>query len=286
MVKRAAFRSSLRARLDLPSVAGRLERQLGMIRGQVPVGVGRGIVFAACDAGYYWRFGRSLAASVALNAPGVNLHLHLYQADEPIFEDLRRQVSARFGDRLSWTWDLPGASPFGRGGLQYYASARFIYLHRLLTATDGPVLSLDIDSLLMADPFDHVRQADADAGIFLRAGASRTVRKVLASALWLKPSPAARRFSRRLAGSLAETLHLKPHRHFDQSSIWYVWRLEGLPGTLRTARIDQRWSDWECGPESLVWTAKGPRKHAEGAFHVAAERLLQSFESSEFLKSA
>jgi len=119
------------------------------LEGETPARAGissssaRPVVIASCDHRYFRRFARSLAGSLDANAPGHDLHLHVFNP-EPGFD---AEVAA-LGARLDHT--VLTVSRERRAGADplYFSNMRLVRLYQIMSACGRAVLSLDADSLV------------------------------------------------------------------------------------------------------------------------------------------
>lgn len=222
----------------------------------------RPIVFAACDEGYFDRFGQHLALSSAARSPGTRVHLHLY---EPSQDCLRHAASIveRCGGRLTISREGAARNPFGRPMSFYFAAGRFAVGSRMRKTVRAPILMVDADGLVAND----LREGFAElkniaAGFILQPENDALYRKILASAIYLGTGNAeAEQFFTRLADGIGKALAQGGRYHVDQIGIHYAleW-CERLGKGSPITGLDLKWSDYRFAPESLIWSTKGARK--------------------------
>jgi len=117
----------------------------------LPAG-GAPVILVGCDEGYWRRFGAVFLTSWEERAPSCALHVHLIDPSEDTRAELERLHAARPA-RLSASWerfDVAGLSDYQR--VTYYTCARFAVADRLLREVGAPVLQMDIDATVIADP--------------------------------------------------------------------------------------------------------------------------------------
>ncbi|MGD2074881.1 MAG: hypothetical protein PVI91_05080 [Gammaproteobacteria bacterium] len=246
-----------------------LKRYRESLSGRFPSGVEKGVLFLSCDEDYYRSFGIHLVRSALKNSKGFNIHLHLNRLSDAYRQQLERFAESETGGLLTYTWDDLDLDSLSAPRRWYFlAAVRFVRLHQLVEACHAPVLGLDADGVVvksLEDKFDQV--SGRDVGVYLRLSNTLDWRKVLASALFIMPTPLGRRYIRDVAVVVAWLLSRELHYHVDQLVIYQVWRLysEGEPG-FRVAELSQELADWECRDDSYIWSAKGDRKYFKREF--------------------
>ncbi|HVJ52646.1 MAG TPA: hypothetical protein VM689_09305 [Aliidongia sp.] len=124
--------------------------------GEAPPGAGP-VLLAACDKGYFSRFGDGLIQSVAAATGGAQLlHLHIVGPDAAT----ERQIAA-----------LTAAHPFlristepGEYRAAYYACSRFLVLRQLLDRYRRLIVATDVD-IRVLKPLDGIARAMAGADL-------------------------------------------------------------------------------------------------------------------------
>lgn len=222
----------------------------------------RPVVFAACDEGYFRRFGQHLALSSAARSPETRVHLHLYTPSPACLTEADAIV-ARCGGRLTISTEGPERDPFGRPMSFYFAAGRFAVASRMRKSISAPILMVDADGLVANDlnaGFGEI--APLEAGFILQPENAALYRKILASAIYLGPGNAAvDEFFTRLADGIGLALRQGGKYHVDQIGIHYALRwLDRHGGGPRIEGLDLKWSDYLFRPESLIWSTKGARK--------------------------
>lgn len=112
---------------------------------------GRPILLVGCDGDYWRRFGAGFLETWQDKAASCALHVHIVNPPADVEAELMRLAGGGLPLSVSFeTVDL-GALP-EPVRLTYYASARFAVTQQLLRAGAGPVIQIDVDALLLADP--------------------------------------------------------------------------------------------------------------------------------------
>lgn len=233
----------------------------------------RPLVFAACDEGYFDRFGQHLALSSAARSPDTRVHLHLYEPTAACL-DRAAAVMARCGDCLTVSHEGPARNPFGRPMSFYYAAGRFAIASRLRKEIEAPIVMVDADSLVandLAAGFEGL--SGMNAGLILQPENEALYRKILASAIYLGPDSAVEDFFTRLADGIGIALAIAGRYHVDQIGIHfaleYCARHHCGPNF---ERLGLEWSDYHFRPESLIWSTKGARKERYEGLLAEVER--------------
>jgi hypothetical protein len=244
------------------------------LAGAFPQRVDKGVLFLSCDERYYRDFGVHLVRSALKNCRGFNIHLHITCLSDGYRRELQQYADSHSAGLLSLTWDqLAFDNLSGQRRWYYLAAVRFVRLYQLVESCRAPVLSLDADGVVVRSLEQKFAQmAGCDAGIYLRLSNTLDWRKVLASALFVMPTPLGRRYIRDVAHAIAWLLDHELHYHVDQLVIYDMWRCyRATEPEFQVATLSQDLADWECRGESYVWSAKGDRKYCMAEFLNALE---------------
>ena len=272
----------LRENLLASGNAGRIRDHRARLRGDLPAPGGEGIVFAACDDGYYARFATDFLFSAEDTGHRHRIHLHLYA---PSAQTLAHVAALRQGlqhTQLTYSWEDEGYRRYGIDDVIYFAAARFIMIHHLLQACRCPVLGVDIDGFIhrpLDGAFDLIGQADVT--LHFRSEERRVWRRILAAAVGLNPTEAGLLFCERAARCIQASLRLRPDFHTDQTVLYHMYRFarRWLP-LIRWQHLPLSLVDYDFGDDSFIWTAKGPRKDDASFVRVIGE--LQSRHAPEY----
>ncbi len=216
------------------------------------------VVTSACDHGYFRKYARPLAISLDRNAPGHDLHLHLFNPEPDFDTELAHLKSCLDNTRLTVSREaMPGADAL------YFSNMRFARLHQIMAACGRDLFSLDTDSLIRG-PLDDLGSAvgDADLAFILRPEKAEIGHKILATSIYFTASPAARDFLAHVAGYILSCVRDKRLAwYLDQSVLYLVYRMMTRDGaTLETAPLPTEYADSAFTADSAVWAAKGDRK--------------------------
>jgi hypothetical protein len=232
--------------------------------GDIPDTGGGPVLLACCDEVYFYRFAHHLAISGHQASPGLCTHIHIYEPSSQCLEDAAR-LRNRLGDRLTFSHEPPGRSPYKTASPYFFTAGRFAVAHRLLERSGVPVLVIDVDGIVRRDLEPEICSLNRwDVGLVLRPSRKRPWRKVLACAVLLNPTPAGHLFSTRLAAAIERVLRRAPPFHTDQIVLHYLCEhYRRHTDELRIADLGERWADHHFHPESLIWTAKGNARKLE-----------------------
>jgi len=236
-------------------------------------------VFAAADTVYFDLHARPLINSIMTNAPGLGIHIHIYDprpdqiefcrsrakvtcthetlddagfqqaADywmtRTVFSNERQQQMYKKGQKL------------GRGELlrlirqTYYACGRFVRLAELLRPGQR-CLSIDVDGLVR-QPFEH--QLGAQDFYLYEKPKDGTH---LAGAILFNGTAGSHEFLQEYARQLRASMA-------KDDLYWFLdqFILDQLVPGYRMGLLPMSYIDWAMRPESAIWSAKGPRKELE-----------------------
>ena len=226
--------------------------------GDLPDSGGEPILLACCDEAYFYRFARHLAVSAHQASPSLFTHIHIYEPSSQCLEDAQA-LRRRLGDRVTFSHEPPGRSPYKKPSPFFFITGRFAVAHHLLEKTGSPVLMIDADGIVRGNLPPEIRAlASWDVGLILRPSRQHDWRKVLASAVLFNPTPEGRLFAARVAHAIERVMRRAPDFNTDQIILHYLceyYRRHG--GALRMTSLDERWADHDFDPQSLIWTGKG-----------------------------
>ncbi|GEO80712.1 hypothetical protein ROR02_08430 [Pararhodospirillum oryzae] len=238
---------------------------------------GPAVLLVSCDGGYWRLFTKWGAPHILARAPGLAVHVHLVDPEPADLADLEalRAREPRFGFSVNqratdpiWPADDPAAYR-----KTYYACARFLALPRLIAAYDKPILLLDADGILRADPEPIVADWQArDVGFAVRHGkAIGPFREFTCSTLYLNDRASARFYAEVVAGYIAAFMaNGKPYWTLDQVALYcaYHW-MKGQGVAPRLELLDG------CGVDEWFLSPDGSaeEKSAKIKAMIAAEGL-------------
>ncbi|ALG72419.1 hypothetical protein VY88_32305 [Azospirillum thiophilum] len=160
---------------------------------------GRPVLLVGCDESYWQRFGAAFLASARTHAPSCAVHVHVVNPSDGTEAALGEL--ARAGEpalSLSFeTVELGGLPDPVR--LTWFASARFAVTQQLLRQGPGqgggPVIQVDVDALLLADPGAALAGwGDWDVAVMQDRRGRGPTRDFLAGFLAFNRTPAAQRY--------------------------------------------------------------------------------------------
>jgi hypothetical protein len=228
----------------------------------IPAGC-RQVVYAACDAIYFDKYGRQLATSFArYAAPGCCLALHIFDARD-----------GKDAEIALWLESIPGLTfalsieqtAYGQGGdvkmaRGYYHAARFIRFYEFLADhIEVAGWLLDADTIVnapLAPLFDLTAACDVALGMM--PGRLQFNNQVCAGVLGVGPTARGRDYVRRVAAYIAG--YVKQARlpwGIDQVAVYAVYvgqRAAAAPA--KVLAIPPLIFDHQNGPASVLWATK------------------------------
>ena len=238
-------------------------------------------VFVCMDTSYCLRYLGSIAASLAENSPGTNLHVHIVNAHDDARERLKAVELLVGSGRLSYgleTARLTNFSPEQRR--TYFASIRFVRLAELMRTCPGTYFVMDVDNLLRGD-VSQCLELTRNTDLLIRNRFSlRPHLAVAACGIVLANSDAARDFMNRAAEYILDAFHTGHVAWFlDQIALTIAMN---EPPTdpqlkLRVAQLPRTLLDWDFAADSLVWTGKGKRRLRNRRYQAEYKRYQESF---------
>ncbi|CBS90242.1 tetratricopeptide repeat protein [Azospirillum lipoferum] len=195
---------------DPPTLFGRANRRMPV----APGADGRPVLLVGCDDDYWRRFGAAFLDSARERAPSCAMHVHIVNPSAETEAALADPAGAG-GGPLSVSFeaaDLGGLPDPVR--LTYYASARFAVTQRLLRQQVGPVIQVDVDALLLADPGAAMAGWPGwDVAVMQDRRGRGPTRDFLAGFLAFNRTPAAQRYLDLVVAYIA--------RHFDEGRAFW-----------------------------------------------------------------
>ncbi|MBP0614964.1 hypothetical protein [Jiella mangrovi] len=235
------------------------------VQGSLPSRSGPPILHAACNELYYWEFARTFLRSIESIGAPERFHLHLCEPSSDALRDVEVLAASLPSIDLTWTWDQGENATLPVYPTIYYAAVRFLIAPIIIEASNSTVLCLDIDGIArrsITAGFEELAGSE-DVRLIKRPG-QKSVRRVLASALSIRPTKAGRRFADRLGRSIATILKMRPRYHIDQIAIVRIVEAMEAKGELETAQMPLSFADHEFDDDSIIWTAKSwQRKNSE-----------------------
>ena len=184
----------------------------------------------AADPVYADKYGVKFAQTVAAHTHGkAHVHFHVVRdTDTPppttIIEAVKALVPMVSTDR---TVHLAGASPNQRSAL--FSSERFLFLAELLAKYNKPLLVTDIDVECLKNPGElFQRLGDGDIGLTKFRVVRDAWDKYPATAIVIRPTPAAIEFFQKLSGMIITLLNSHQQPWFVDQIALYRLIEEGL----------------------------------------------------------
>lgn len=240
-------------------------------------------VFVCMDTAYCLQYLGSIAASLMINSPTANLHVHLVNPDEAALNCLKAVGELLGPGRLSHgieTMKFVGYNVQQRK--TYFASIRFVRLAELMRRAHGTYFVMDVDNIIRSDLSTCISLArQADVLIRRRFSMSPHL-AVAACGILLGNTEAARAFMDRTAEYILNAVQTR-------NVAWYLDQIaltvsldegKSAGGLLRVAQLPTELLDWDFAAESLVWTGKGKRRLRNQRYQAEYRRYVDMFERS------
>lgn len=266
--------------------SGRAEFTIPELQGTMPDLKGnQTAIYAACDNGYYLKFGRAFIGSIVTHGGDSPVHLHVVNPSQATLAELAQLQQQLRSNALSYTWEtadikhLSGEEP----GIYYY-SIRFWRMSQFVAASGCACLCLDVDALLQASATQLlVSLRESDIAFYSRFEKFGGNTKLLAGTLFVNSSTAGKDYVRAVgqqihryisAGVLLEK--------FDQQVLYaeFVRVKRRLPKlAFRSLRYPE--IDLDFTAQGIVWYPKGKSKReqdyriVEKAHRASVDALLE-----------
>jgi FkbM family methyltransferase len=240
----------------------------------------RPIVFVGCDERYLAEHVPTLAYSLEAQGEPVTLHVHVFgggAATGRVIAGLLPKLSVV---AVALTIEPEGGAPAAPRNV-YYACARFIRAWQVLCANDVPVMAVDADVLFNRplSQFPGFDGAAADVSVCSQPEESPAWEQVIAGAVLLLPTPAARAWLGAVAATIAANL-------LGTGSVWFLDQIalslafQRRPGGARIlASPFARSCDTRHGEAAVIW-AVTVDKSSESAFLARRRALARRFEGA------
>jgi hypothetical protein len=237
------------------------------------------LLYTACDTAYL-DFAISLLRSADVFSPGFRFVVHVVNPAPGDVERVKRVAAALKATRVSLVTESLDLGDFSAVQRRtYYACARFLHLAEFLPSAGTPLLCLDADSLIVAPiDLDFTNKPTAEFCIVRRDQQQAPVPShlaVLCASMWMRPTDGVRDLLNSVAEDIAQAF-------IDRSADWYLDQdivgrhVARLDRALPIFNLKGKYADWNFTDGSVVWTAKGPRKHTQMQFWLLQRMLLDS----------
>ncbi|CAO3431160.1 tetratricopeptide repeat protein [Azospirillum endophyticum] len=175
---------------------------------------GQPILLVGCDGEYWRRFGAGFLRTWREKAASCALHVHVVNPPGDIEAELMRLTADADGS-LSVSFETVDLSALPDPvRLTYFASARFAVTQQLLRQGAGPVIQVDVDALLLADPAAAMADwPDWDVAVMQDRRGRGPTRDFLAGFLAFNRTPAAQRYLDLVVAYIG--------RHFDEGRAFW-----------------------------------------------------------------
>jgi tetratricopeptide (TPR) repeat protein len=243
-------------------------------------------VFVCMDNRYCLLYLGSIAASIAANSPGANLHVHLIDPAEGALECLRAAEAIMGPGRVSHGFEAPRLGKFDLDQRKtYFASIRFVRLAELMRAAPGTYFVMDADNIVRGD-LSVCRPLMWNADVLIRSRFSiQPHLAVAACGIVLANSDAARAFMDRAAAYILDAVYTGHVEWFlDQIALTYALKDTAADRELRF-KVDQLPTtllDWDFAADSLVWTGKGKRRLKNKRYLLEYNHYFEACNKAKF----
>ncbi|MBO0904155.1 hypothetical protein [Jiella sonneratiae] len=253
------------------------------IKGTFPEARGGPILLCACNDHYYREFAPTFIRSIDRLGGRERFHLHLSAPSAEVLADVARLAASLQTVELTHSQDDGSGALLPHYPTIYWAAVRFLVAPLVLEAARSEVLCLDVDGIArrpVGPALAALGEAAADV-VLIKRPQEKHVRKVLASALSIRPTPGGFAFAAMLRRAVAGALALKPRYHVDQLVIHLlVERLE-RENRLTTAAMPLAFADHDFSDGSVIWTAKSWQRKNSPAFLAAKAAALGEARENE-----
>ena len=255
-----------------PARLGALLDDAPRLDGALPDASQSGLVVAtACDHKYFRQFGRALATSLDRNAPGHDLHFHIFNPERSFEPELHDLAHGLTNTRVTASFEtVTGADR------SYFANVRFARLYQILEACGRDLLQLDTDSLVRGN-LDELTAADnlAHVAIRLRPNRPEIAQQVLATSVFVRNTDPSRAFLGRVAAyMLSSARDNRLTWYLDQCVFHIAERMMEFSGAGPVlSPLPAAFADSDFAASSPIWAAKGDR-NSNPVFTAEAAKLL------------
>lgn len=233
------------------------------------------VICCACDSAYL-DYALALVRSVDVFAPGHCFALHVVNPSPHDLLRIERLQTALASTRLATSIEsIDLANATQEQARCFYACARFLMLPELLSEFNRPILCLDADSLIV-NPIDSYFSDEDNTDIVMFC---EQLNDSVAAKRKVKNGTIVVQSNRRVAAFLDDVRN-EIIRVFSQEHVsWYVdqevvaQELQKQKYDLRLGHVRQAYADWTFLGSSIVWAAKGNRKHAQASYRVLMQML-------------
>ena len=180
----------------------------------------------SCNPPYVRRFGLPFLRSFADHAPDRGLlHLHVYDPDDAIIDEVRNEVVRSRLKRFVLTTEqspFPATRPLQRRA--WYACGRLVHMNRWLTQYARPILCLDVDFIVEGGLSGLVAKAKGmDVALNPRVPIDSPWLDIIANIIVANPTPAAIAYFSAVSNYALATLEREPDSWLvDQTAMYCV----------------------------------------------------------------
>lgn len=237
-----------------------------LIEGDIrPHGTSRPILFAACDSGYFRKYGHAFIGSMATHAPGYPLRLHVYNPTEDDRVVLGNLTGRSDALDFSWTCENVDLSRLNQElrGIYYY-SMRFVRMAEHMKGAGTCCFCLDVDALAVQDLATTLESlVQLDIAFFSRFEKFGGNTKLLAGTLFVNCNERATPFMESVASQIQRFIgHGKLLEKFDQQVIYDKFKeTSGAFPDLKFEHLGMPVIDTNFTDGGIIWYPKGQSKN-------------------------
>lgn len=234
-----------------------------------PVPENEPVLFAACDYGYFNKFGKVFLASLTKKSPDTWVHFHIFNAPDidevlEVLNHINPDKTALSSERFGFSENVPENQ---RRYLQvtYYHMARFIRLWKFQKYRKAPVWLTDVDVLVNKD-LTPLMKMDHDIAIRMRPGRLEPWNQVAAVLVGINNTKGGMGFLTGVAAYVKYALENTKHVFWgaDQQAMYSIFAhmLEDRSLSVR-ALMDKDTSLAPHDDDAFTWATAGVKKHAK-----------------------
>lgn len=237
----------------------------------------KAILFVSCDTVYFNNYFHSIYQSTTQNSPDINIWVNIIN---PTVSEIRTVKAMKRKNKthhkkcqLYYSLEYKDFSNPNHTEEQqktYYASSRFIKLHRLLGLAKRDIIALDIDSIVLGDitrlQFE-MHLTENDIAIKTRFHEDNVKAKFLAGTIYARHTKITKKFLLNFSKRIEE--EIQKHRldwFMDQVTLYETYLF--LRREISLYHLPKKYLDWDFNRSAIIWTGKGDRKHTSWRYQA------------------
>jgi len=225
----------------------------------------RATVYLSCDTGYFFAFALPMVRSLADQAPGTPLHLHIMDADAVQGQSVH-EACANLPLTVSITQEeVPDSAKRSKAAARnYFHAVRLVRYYQHMVQMRRPLWLMDVDGLFNRTPDGLFAQLDDhDVALRARPGRFEPWNQFNASVVGAAATPAAHDYFRRVAAYIAHHYQRDTLTWgIDQLAMYAVYLHLARAGSApRLALLGDRDVDYDYADDGIIWCNSGGAKH-------------------------